>query len=135
MSPSRLLLALLLSSALAGCVHTTFAATTTAKVPARAPNCPLEMVFDGRPRHPYLVLGSVGTDATERTLWFTRSQGDGRAVERLMATACASGADGLMSIVVAGQNGWGLAPRWRTTEASAVAFVYVDASGRPLRQP
>jgi hypothetical protein len=52
----------------------------------------------------------------------------------MIQQACVAGAHGLMYVTVETQRPWG-AKGWKSTQAAAVAFAYVDASGRVLPPP
>ncbi len=125
---------LLAAASAAGCVHTRFTRTTGLVVPARAPGCHLDMTFRGPPPRPYVVLGQVATDSTTRSL-LVIDENEVAAVRRLMEQACAVGAHGLMDVATDSQHVWTGKGYWNTTIGAAVAFVYVDASGRPLPPP
>jgi hypothetical protein len=125
---------MVLGSAAGGCVHTGFASSTAVVVPARSPDCHLDVFFQGPPPYPYAVLGAVATVSTKPRL-FAIGENTGVAVRRMMEQACAVGAHGLMNVaanseLIRVRKGY----RWNTT-GSAVAFVYVDPSGRPLAPP
>lgn len=135
MSGVAKLLSLVVGVALgAGCVHNGFTPATTMRVPARPEGCYLDMVFQGVPLYPYVVLGQVTTDSTAPGL-FALGENNDAAMERLQAEACAVGAHGLMQAGAASQGTWTNDGYSRSTTGSAVAFVYVDDAGRPLPPP
>jgi hypothetical protein len=89
---------------------------------------------EGPPPSPYAVVGAVATVSTKPRL-FAIGENTDVAVRRIMEQACAIGAHGLMNVVATSElvrvrKGY----RWSTT-GSAVAFIYVDPSGRPLPPP
>jgi hypothetical protein len=136
MATTRLLatMAMVMGCAVAGCVHTGFTATTSMVVPARAPTCYLDVFFQEQPPYPYVVLGPVGTSSAAPEM-FALGENDIVTMRRMMEQACAVGAHGLLH---AGEStqfvrmGKGY---WKRTSGSAIAFVYVDAYGRPLPPP
>jgi hypothetical protein len=103
-------------------------------VAARPPDCYLDVVFQGEPTRPYVALGAVATDSTGPQL-FTIGENNVVAVRRVVEQACALGAHGLMNLAANTQYVPVGKGNWKSTTASAVAFVYVDASGRPLPPP
>jgi hypothetical protein len=103
-------------------------------LPARAPDCHLEIVFNGPPRRPYVVVGQLWTDASSPQVFYGRLDTNNAApVQRLIQQACVAGAHGLMSVTVQTHRPWGKG--WKSTQAVALAFAYVDASGRVLPPP
>ena len=125
--------ALLMACLAAGCTHTGFVRTTAAVgVPARSPNCALDVVFDGPPPSRYVVLGDIWTNWTApRPLALGDS--DVATMRRLTQQACAMGAHGLMNVLVIRRTPQGRG--WKSTAATGEVFVYVDDSGRPLTPP
>ncbi len=139
MARAGLALAVLTGLAVAGCIHTNFTRTdftrTAAVVPpSRSPDCHLEIAFSGPPRRPYVVLGQVWTDSSAPQILYGRFDTNAAPIQRLIQRACVAGAHGLMSVVVETHGPW-LPKGWKSTRAAAVAFVYVDASGRLLPAP
>jgi hypothetical protein len=125
---------IVLGCAAAGCVHTGFAGTTAVVVPARSPDCHLDVFFEGAPPAPYAVLGGVATVSTKPRL-FAIGESSVVAVRRLMEQACAVGAHGLMNVAAQSELVRVRKGYRQSTTGSAVAFVYVDPSGRPLPPP
>jgi hypothetical protein len=132
----RLLATIVLGCLGAGCVHTGFARTTALVVPARSPDCHLDMFFfsEGPPPVPYAVLGAVATVSTKPRL-FAIGENTVVAVRRMMEQACVVGAHGLMNVAAQSELIRVRKGYRKTTMGSAVAFVYVDPSGRPLPPP
>jgi hypothetical protein len=119
--------------AVAGCVHTGVKNTTGMVLPARSSDCHLEIVFNGPPKRPYVVLGPVWTASSSPQVLYGFRDSNADPIQRMIDQACVAGAHGLMSAAVATDRPLGKG--WRSTNASAVAFVYVDASGRVLPAP
>jgi hypothetical protein len=118
----------------AGCVHNGFVPSTAMQIPSRPEGCYLDMIFEPAPPFPYVILGKVTTDSTAPGLW-ALGEGNDVAMERLRDEACRVGAHGLMqagsqSVGVWNNNGYS-----KSTTGEALAFVYVDAAGRPLPPP
>jgi len=135
MTGARKILSVVLSVALgAGCVHNGFTPATTMRLPPRPEGCYLDLVFQGEPLYPYVVLGRVSTDSTAAGLGALGETNEA-AMERLQAEACEVGAHGLMQAGAASQGTWTGNGYSRSTTGSAVAFVYVDQAGRPLPPP
>lgn len=134
MTTSGLALAVVTGLAVAGCVHAGFTKTTAMGVPARSPDCHLEIMFNGPPMRPYVVLGPVWTDSSSPQVFYGRLDNNAAPVQRLIRQACLAGAHGLMSVTVGAYRSWS-GRSWKRTIAAAVAFVYVDASGRALPPP
>jgi hypothetical protein len=132
---ARLLLAtMVMGLAAAGCVHTGFTSATGIVVPPRSAGCYLDVVFVGPPPYAYAVLGEVTTSSLGPRL-FTISDNNVVAIRRMTEEACAVGAHGLMNVVADSQLvGFGKG-RWKSTNGGAVAFIQVDAYGRPLPPP
>ena len=128
-----LTVAVLTGLAVAGCVHTDFTRTAMA-LPPRSPECHLEMVFNGPPTRPYVVLGQVSTESFSPQVLYGRGGTDATPVQRMIEQACVAGAHGLMSVTMQTQRPWG-GKGWKRTQAAALAFAYVDASGRVLPPP
>jgi hypothetical protein len=104
-------------------------------LPPRSPDCHLEMMFNGPPRRPYVVLGQVWTESSSPQVLYGRAGTDVAApVQRMIQQACAAGAHGLMSVTVQTHRPWG-GKGWERTQAAALAFAYVDAFGRALPPP
>lgn len=120
--------------AAAGCVHTGFTPTTGLALPARPPNCYLDMIFQGRPAYPYVVLGQVTTDSTAPGL-FALGESNDVAIQRMKEQACAVGAHGMMNVGANSQGVWTGDGYSKSTSGGAVAFIYVDPSGQPLAPP
>jgi hypothetical protein len=125
---------MVLGFALAGCVHTGFTRTTAMVVRARAPGCYLDLVSPGPPRKPYVELGQIATDSRSPRVLYGLGENNVSDLRRMMNQACAIGAHGLMYLSVNSHH-TGLAKGWDSTTGTAVAFVYVDRSGRPLPPP
>lgn len=125
--------ALLMACLSAGCVHGAFTKAAAIEVPSRAPTCGLDVVFEGPPPHPYVVLGDIWANWTAPGL-FALGNGDVITMRRTTEQACAMGAHGLMNVVVIDRRSLGRG-HWRSTAVTTVAFVYVDESGRPLPAP
>lgn len=119
--------------AVAGCLHTDFTNKTDMVLAARPSDCHVEIVFDGPPKRPYVVLGPVWTSSSSPQLLYGLRDSDAEPIQRLIDQACLAGAHGLMSVAVHTDRPIGKG--WRHTNASAVAFVYVDPSGRVLPPP
>jgi hypothetical protein len=134
MTVRRVLATLVMGFAAAGCVHSGFARMAAVEVPARSPGCRLDVVFEGPPPAPYLELGEVISETTVPAA-FAIGQNDAVTMRRVMAQACAIGAHGLMNIAASTERVGVGRGRWMNTRGSALAFVYVDASGRPLPPP
>lgn len=124
----------LMGCAAGGCAHTGFVKTTDAVVPARSPGCHLDMVFQGLPPYRYAVLGEVSTYSTAPGGLFGLGENEVAAIRRMQEEACVAGAHGLMSVVATSHRPWPRKGMWSTTGA-AMAFIYVDAFGRPLPPP
>jgi len=134
MTAASLLATVVMGCAVAGCVHTGFARTTGLAVPARAPGCSLDIVFQGPPPYPYVVIGQVMTNASGPEI-LAIGQNDVVAMRRVTEAACAAGAHGLMNIATSSERVRVGKGHWKTTRGAAMAFVYVDAFGRPLSAP
>lgn len=100
-------------------------------IPARPPDCYLEIIFQGQPAYAYAVLGRVWTDSSSPSMFAIGDNGVA-AIRRMREKACAIGADGLMTVTANSQRVWAGKGSWKTTTAAAVAFIYVDANGRRL---
>jgi hypothetical protein len=118
----------------AGCVHNGFTPATAMRLPPRPEGCYLDMIFQGEPPYPYVVLGRVTTDSTAPGL-FALGENNDAAMGRLQAEACEVGAHGLMQAGAASQGVWTGNGYSRSTTGAAVAFVYVDDAGRPQAPP
>jgi hypothetical protein len=118
-----------------GCVHTSVTRTTAIAVPARSADCRLYVVFQGPPSRPYLVLGQVTTDSERPAMFAFGAANDIATMRRLEEQACAAGAHGLMSVIMRSELRWAGRGRWMSNMGGALAFVYVDAAGRPLAVP
>lgn len=117
-----------------GCVHTGFTSATGIVVSARPADCHLDVVFQGPPPYPYAVLGQVTTSSLGPRL-FTIGDNNIVAIRRMTEEACAVGAHGLMNVVADSQLVGVGKERWKRTDGGAVAFIQVDAYGRPLPPP
>src|SRR5215831_9396573 len=128
------LASVVLGWAAAGCVQTTFTRMTALEVPARPADCHLDVVWERPPPYRYVELGLVTTDTTSPHL-FAAGENEIVSMRRVMEQACTAGAHGLMNVTAQTR----LVPvgkgTWKEITGSAVAFVYVDASGRPLSPP
>jgi hypothetical protein len=118
----------------AGCAQTGFATTTDLMVPARPPGCHLDVVFQQPPPYRYAVLGLVATNSTAPAL-FAFGENDIAVMRRMMDEACTAGAHGLMNVAVSQEMVRVGRGYWKSTKGGAMAFVYVDAAGRPLPPP
>ena len=134
MTTTILLPILVMGTETAGCVHSDFLKTTGTVVPVRSSDCYLDMVFQGSPPYPYIVLGEVTTNSTAPGP-FAIGENNVVAMRRMIERACAGGAHGLMNVDVNSQRVRVGKGYWKSTTASAIAFIYVDASGRPLPAP
>jgi hypothetical protein len=134
MTRALLLASMVMGCAVAGCVHTDFSRTTSLVVPGRSPDCRLDLVVQGTPSYPYAVLGLVRTESAAPPL-FAIGEDDFAAAQRVKRQACAAGAHGLMNVFANSELVRFGKGRWKSTTASALAFVYVDAVGRPLPAP
>jgi len=134
MRKTALLAAMALGVAAAGCVHSSVTRTATVAVPARAADCHLDVLFQGPPSRPYVVLGQVTTDS-ELPALFALGENDIITIRRLEEQACAAGAHGLMSVITSSDLLWAGRGQWRSTMGGALTFVYVDGAGRPLPAP
>jgi hypothetical protein len=113
------------------CVHTGFTPTTRLNLPIRPENCYLDMIFQGPPPYPYVVIGQISTDSTAPGL-FALGENNDVAIQRMKAQACAVGAHGLMQVGASSQGVWTNDGYSKSTSGGAVAFIYVDPTGRPL---
>lgn len=118
----------------AGCVHSGFQATTTMALAPRPEGCYLDVILDGVPPFAYVVIGRVTTDSTAPGLWGL-SENSQVAMERMQEEACRAGAHGILQPNAQSQGSWTKDGYSRSTTGAAVAFVYVDPSGRPLPPP
>ena len=136
MTTARLVTTMALGWAAAGCVHSGFMKTTDLVVPARPPDCHLDVSFQGEapPLSPYVALGSVWTNSMAPEL-FVVGENNVVAMRRMLEQACTVGAHGVMNAAANSQLVRVGKGHWKSTTGSAVAFVYVDASGRPLQPP
>ena len=126
-------MAALTGLAVAGCVHTDLTKTTGMVIPARSSDCHLEIVFNGPPKRPYVVVAPVWTASSSPQVLYGLRDNNAYPIQQMIDQACVAGAHGLMSVVVETYRPPGKG--WRSTKASAVAFVYVDGSGRVLPPP
>jgi hypothetical protein len=111
-------------------VNTGFTPTTTFDLPPRAQNCSLDLVaVEQTPSRAIVPIWPVTTH--------TDGAGQDRdmAVIRLKERACMSGAHGLMQITAQTRAEWCDGTYTSVAEGWAMAFVYVDAFGRPLPAP
>jgi hypothetical protein len=132
---TKMLGAVAIASALVtACVHTGFTPTTGLALPPRAENCYLDMIFQGPPPYPYVVIGQVQTDSTAPGLWALGESND-VAISRMKEEACHVGAHGLMQMNANSQGVWTNNGYSKSTSGGAVAFIYVDPTGRPLAAP
>jgi hypothetical protein len=128
------LLSTLFAFASGACVHTGFTPTTGLALQARPGNCYLDMIFQGVPPYPYVVIGQISTDSTAPGL-FALGESNDVAVERMKEQACLVGAHGLLQVGANSQGSWTGNGYSKSTSGGAVAFVYVDPQGRPLAAP
>jgi hypothetical protein len=127
-------LALLACSASFGCVHTGFLSTSDLRPPTRPEHCALDVVLDGCPTWPYVVIGRVSVDSTAPGLFALRENQDA-VLRRLEARACAEGAHVIFDVQAATSGSWDDDGFSRSTTGSALAAVYVDEDGYPLPPP
>lgn len=127
-------LALLASWALSGCVHTGFVPTSDLLPPPRPEHCALDVVLDGRPVQPYVVIGRVSVDSTAPSL-FALGESQTAVLRRLEAKACAVGAHVIFDVNAATSGKWDDDGFSRSSTGSALAAVYVDENGYPLPPP
>lgn len=120
--------------AASGCVHTAFTPTTRLALAARPPDCYLDLILQGRPPFPYVVLGQITTDSTAPGL-FALGESNDVAIKRMTKQACAVGAHGLLNVGANSQGVWTGNGYSKSTTGGAVAFIYVDPAGRPLPPP
>lgn len=118
----------------AGCVHSAFQATTAMTLSPRPETCYLDVILDGAPPFPYVVIGRVTTDSTAPGLWAVGENSEA-AMQRLQEEACRAGAHGILQPNSQSQGSWTKDGYSKSTTGAAVAFVYVDSSGRPLPPP
>lgn len=116
------------------CIHTGFTPTTGLNMPPRPQNCYLDMIFQGAPPYPYVVLGQISTDSTAPGI-FALGESNDVAVQRMKEQACLVGAHGLMQVGANSQGIWTGDGYSKSTSGGAVAFIYVDPQGRPLAPP
>jgi hypothetical protein len=126
--------ALLGAVALTSCIHTGFTPTTGLYLPPRADSCYLDMIFQGPPPYPYVVIGQVQTDSTAPGL-FALGESNDVAVQRMKVEACRRGAHGLLQVAANSQGVWTGNGYSKSTSGGAVAFIYVDPTGQPLPPP
>lgn len=119
---------------LSACVHNAFLPTTTLRMPPRAEGCYLDIILQGEPPFPYVVIGRVTTDSTAPGL-FALGENNEVAMERLRNEACQAGAHGLLHAGAESQGTWTGNGYSKSTTGAAVVFVYVDAAGNPLPPP
>jgi hypothetical protein len=127
-------LALLATWALCGCVHTGFVPTSDLLLPARPEHCALDVVLDGRPVQPYVVIGRVSVDSTAPGP-FAWGENQSVVLRRLESKACAVGAHVIFDVKAATSGSWDDDGFPRSTTGSALAAVYVDEDGHPLPPP
>jgi hypothetical protein len=126
--------ALLACWASLGCVHTGFVPTSDWRPPARPEHCALDVILDGRPDRPYLVIGRVSADSTAPGLFALRENQEA-ALRRLKVKACEEGAHVIFEVNAAAGGQWNDDGFSRSTTAWALAAVYVDQGGYPLPPP
>jgi hypothetical protein len=117
-----------------GCVNTGFTPTTGMKLPPRPYDCYVDMILQGSPPYPYVVIGQITTDSTAPGV-FGLGEGNDAALQRMREKACRVGAHGLMQVGANSQGTWTGNGYSKSTSGGAVAFVYVDPWGRPLPPP
>jgi hypothetical protein len=131
----RSIVALVVGVALAGCIHSGFTPTTGLELPPRPEGCYLDLIFQGPPPYAYVVIGQVHTESTAPGV-FALGENNEVAVERLKAEACRQGAHGIMQVGAASQGIYTRQGGYsKSTSGDAVAFIYVDSTGRPLPPP
>ena len=116
------------------CIHTGFTPTTGLNLPPRQGNCYLDMIFQGLPPYPHVIIGQISTDSTAPGI-FALGESNDVAVQRMKEQACMVGAHGLMQVGANSQGSWNNQGYSKSTSGGAVAFVYVDPQGRPLAPP
>jgi hypothetical protein len=134
MKRTTALLATLFAFASGACVHTGFTPTTGMNLPPRQETCYLDMIFQGVPPYPYVVIGQISTDSTAPGL-FALGESNDVAVQRMKEQACLVGAHGLLQVGANSQGTWTGNGYSKSTSGGAVAFIYVDPAGRPLPPP
>jgi hypothetical protein len=92
------------------------------------------MIFQGMPPYPYVVIGQVSTDSTAPGL-FALGESNDVAVQRMREQACLVGAHGMLQVAANSQGTWTGNGYSKSTSGGAVAFIYVDPTGRPLPAP
>ena len=132
---TRALVAMVMACAAAcGCVHTDFANTSGVVVPARSADCHLDVFFRAPPPYPYVVLGLVSTNSMAPPV-FAIGETDITVIRRMMEEACTIGAQGLMNVTAYSEPVRVGKGHWKSSNGSALAFVYVDPSGRRVPPP
>jgi hypothetical protein len=116
------------------CVHTNFTPTTGLQLAQRPENCYLDVILQGQPPYPHVVIGQVSTDSTAPGL-FALGENNSVAMERIKEEACRVGAHGLLKMEANSHGVWTNNGYSKSTTGGAVAFIYVDPSGRPLPPP
>jgi hypothetical protein len=116
------------------CVHTGFTPTTGLNLPPRPQNCYLDMIFEGLPPYPHVIIGQISTDSTAPGI-FALGESNDIAVQRMKEQACLVGAHGLLKVGSNSQGVWTRDGYSKSTTGGAVAFIYVDPQGRPLAPP
>ena len=100
----------------------------------RPEGCYLDMIFQGVPPFPYVVIGRVTNDSTAPGL-FALGENNEVAMDRLKDEACQVGAHGLLKADAQSEGTWTGNGYSKSTTGAALAFVYVDPYGRPLPPP
>src|SRR4051812_34741279 len=70
----------------AACVHTAFTPTTGLQLPARPENCYLDVIFQGPPPYPHVVIGQISTDSAAPGL-FALGENNEVALQRMKQQA------------------------------------------------
>jgi hypothetical protein len=133
-APALFFASVVLVAGAGGCIHNGFTPTTGLSLPPRPENCYLDMIFQGMPPYPYVVIGQVSTDSTAPGL-FALGESNDVAIQRMKEQACLAGAHGLMQVGANSQGTWTGNGYSKSTSGGAVAFIYVDPAGRPLPPP
>jgi hypothetical protein len=126
--------ALLACWSLPGCAYTGFFSTSDLRPPARPEDCALDVVLDGRPRQPYVVIGRVSADSAAPGL-FGLGETQEAVVGRIKAKACTVGAHVIFAVTAATNGRMSDDGYSTSTTGSALAAVYVDENGHPMPPP
>ncbi len=117
------------------CVHTGFTATAGLQSKARADDCFIDVVLDGRPDRPYQVIGRITTTSSMPGI-FALGENEEIALARMKREACRVGAHVIFNIGTDSQGHWGYRHYSRSTRGGATVAVYVSPSdGQVLNPP